>query len=144
MFTHFLQVISIVFLQIEIVLVRLDSGSITVYYGLMKVHMCFQLCMLGFIEGRLLISKAILNKPLPTVVISNQICQIAFIQNTLVSYQNESVSSKWELPFLPPSSLKLWRKERARRQLSWDTQVPPNALMVVKGNKTSQSKVWCM
>ena len=45
------QVVSIVFLQIEMVLVRLDSGSITVYYGLMKVHMCFQLCMLGFIEG---------------------------------------------------------------------------------------------
>ena len=101
MFTHFLQVISIVFLQIEMVLVRLDSGSITVYYGLMKVHMCFQLCMLGFIEGRLLISKAILNKPLPTVVISNQICQIAFIQNTLVSYQNECYI-KMRAAFLAP------------------------------------------
>ena len=34
---------------------------------------------------------------------------------TVVSYQNESFSSKWELPFLPPSSLELWRKERARK-----------------------------
>ena len=37
--------------------------------------------------------------------------------HTVVSYQNESFSSKWELPFLPPSSLELWRKERARRPL---------------------------
>ena len=33
----------------------------------------------------------------------------------MVSYQNERFSSKWELPFLPPSSLKLWRKEKARK-----------------------------
>ena len=43
----------------------------------------------------------------------------------MVSYQSESVSSKWELPFLPPSSLELWRKERAKRQLSfwWKTLI---------------------
>ena len=35
----------------------------------------------------------------------------------VVSY--ESFSSKWELPCLPPSSLELWRKERAKRQLSF-------------------------
>ena len=39
--------------------------------------------------------------------------------STVVSYQNESFSSKWELPCLPPSFLELWRKERARRQLSF-------------------------
>ena len=39
--------------------------------------------------------------------------------NTVVSYQNESFSSKWELPCLPPSSLELWRRERASRQLSF-------------------------
>ena len=33
----------------------------------------------------------------------------------MVSYQSERFSSKWELPFLPPSSLELWRKERARK-----------------------------
>ena len=32
-----------------------------------------------------------------------------------MSYQNESFSSKWEQPFLLPSSLVLWRKERARK-----------------------------
>ena len=37
----------------------------------------------------------------------------------LVSYQSEIVSSKWELPFLPPSSLELLRKERAWRHLSF-------------------------
>ena len=44
---------------------------------------------------------------------------------TVVSYQNESFSSKWELPCLSPSSLELWRKERARRQLSfwWKTLI---------------------
>ena len=44
---------------------------------------------------------------------------------TVVSYQNESFSSKWELPCLPPSSLELWRKERASRQLSfwWKTLI---------------------
>ena len=36
-----------------------------------------------------------------------------------MSYQNESFSSKWELPCLPPSSLKLWRRERASKQLSF-------------------------
>ena len=35
--------------------------------------------------------------------------------STAVSYQNESFSSKWELSVLPPSSLELWRKERARK-----------------------------
>ena len=42
---------------------------------------------------------------------------------TIVSYQNESFSSKWDLPCLPPSSLELWRRERASRQLSfwWKT-----------------------
>ena len=42
-----------------------------------------------------------------------------------MSYQNESFSSKWELPWLPPSSLELWRRERARRQLSfwWETLI---------------------
>ena len=34
---------------------------------------------------------------------------------TVVSYQSERFSSKWELPFLPPSSLELWREERARK-----------------------------
>ena len=34
---------------------------------------------------------------------------------TVMSYQNESFSSKWKLPFLPPSSLELWRKESARK-----------------------------
>ena len=45
--------------------------------------------------------------------------------NTVVSYQNESFSSKWELPCLPPSSLELWRRERASRQLSfwWKTLI---------------------
>ena len=38
-----------------------------------------------------------------------------YVMYTVVSYQNESFSSKWELPFLPPSSLELWRKERARK-----------------------------
>ena len=33
----------------------------------------------------------------------------------VVSYQSERFSSKWELPFLHPSSLELWRKERARK-----------------------------
>ena len=44
---------------------------------------------------------------------------------TVVSYQNESFSSKWELPCLPPSSLELWRRERASRQLSfwWKTLI---------------------
>ena len=44
---------------------------------------------------------------------------------TVVSYQNESFSSKWELPCLPPSSLEICRKERARRQLSfwWKTLI---------------------
>ena len=32
-----------------------------------------------------------------------------------MSYQSERFSSKWELPFLPPSSLEVWRKERARK-----------------------------
>ena len=38
---------------------------------------------------------------------------------------NESFPSKWELPCLPPSSLELWRKERARGQLSfwWKTLI---------------------
>ena len=42
-----------------------------------------------------------------------------------MSYQNESFSSKWELPCLPPSSLELWRRERANRQLSfwWKTLI---------------------
>ena len=39
--------------------------------------------------------------------------------DTVVSYQNESFSSRWELPCLPPSSLELWRRERASRQLSF-------------------------
>ena len=34
-------------------------------------------------------------------------------------HQNESFSLKWELPCLPPSSLELWRRERASRQLSF-------------------------
>ena len=34
---------------------------------------------------------------------------------TVVSYQNESFSSKWEQPLLLPSSLELWRKERAEK-----------------------------
>ena len=38
---------------------------------------------------------------------------------TVVSYQNDSFSSKVELPCLPPSSLELWRKERAKKQLSF-------------------------
>ena len=42
-----------------------------------------------------------------------------FAKYTVVSYQNESFSSKWELPCLPPSSLELWRRERASRQLSF-------------------------
>ena len=33
----------------------------------------------------------------------------------MVSYQSESFSSKWELLSLPPSSLELWRKERAKK-----------------------------
>ena len=37
------------------------------------------------------------------------------LSDTVVSYQNESFSSKWELPFLPPSSLELWRELRARK-----------------------------
>ena len=50
---------------------------------------------------------------------------VQFLMTTVMSYQNESVSSKWELPFLPPSSLELWRKERAKRQLSfwWKTLI---------------------
>ena len=40
-------------------------------------------------------------------------------RTTVVSHQSESVSSKWELPVLAPSSLELWRKERAKRQLSF-------------------------
>ena len=40
-------------------------------------------------------------------------------RHTVVSYQNESFSSKWELPCLPPSSLELWRRERESRQLSF-------------------------
>ena len=35
--------------------------------------------------------------------------------DTVVSCQIVSVSSKWELPLLPPSSLKLWRKNRAKK-----------------------------
>ena len=39
---------------------------------------------------------------------------------TVVFYQIESVRSKWELPMLPPSSLEVWRKKRAKLQLlSW-------------------------
>ena len=40
-------------------------------------------------------------------------------------YQNESFSSKWELLCLPPSSIELWRRERASRQLSfwWKTLI---------------------
>ena len=39
-----------------------------------------------------------------------------FKRTTVVSYQSEiQFSLKWELPLLPPSSLELWRKERARR-----------------------------
>ena len=36
-----------------------------------------------------------------------------------------SVLSKWELPCLPPSSLELWRRERASKQLSfwWKTLI---------------------
>ena len=60
-----------------------------------------------------------------------------------MSYQNEIFSSKWELPSLPPSSLELWRKERARRHLSflWKTLIlighygnvrPPHALLETK------------
>ena len=41
------------------------------------------------------------------------ICVSFSLLDTVVSYQNESFSSKWELPLLPPSSLELWRKERA-------------------------------
>ena len=41
--------------------------------------------------------------------------QILMEETNVVSYQSESFSSKWELPFLPPSSLKLWRKERAKQ-----------------------------
>ena len=43
----------------------------------------------------------------------------------VVSYQNESFSSKQELPCLPPSSLDLWRRKRASRQLSfwWKTLI---------------------
>ena len=41
--------------------------------------------------------------------------KLIFCIYTVVSYQNERFSSKWELPFLPPSSLELWRKERARK-----------------------------
>ena len=37
------------------------------------------------------------------------------ITTKVVSYQSEIFSSKWELPFLPPSSLELWKKERAKR-----------------------------
>ena len=44
---------------------------------------------------------------------------------TVVSYQNGNFSSKLELPCLPPSSLELWRRERASRQLSfwWKTLI---------------------
>ena len=44
---------------------------------------------------------------------------------TVVSYQNESFASKWELPCLPPSSLELCRREIASRQLSfwWKTLI---------------------
>ena len=47
------------------------------------------------------------------------------VRNTVVSYQNECFSSKSELPCLPPSSLELWRRERAIRQLSfrWKTLI---------------------
>ena len=41
------------------------------------------------------------------------------VRATVLSYQNESFSSKWELPRLPPSSLELWRRERASMQLSF-------------------------
>ena len=40
---------------------------------------------------------------------------VLVLQSTVVFYQNESFSSKWELSFWPPSSLELWRNERARR-----------------------------
>ena len=44
---------------------------------------------------------------------------------TVVSYQIESFSSKWVLPCLPPSSLELWWRERASRQISfwWRTLI---------------------
>ena len=47
------------------------------------------------------------------------------VRNTVVSYQNECFSSKSELPCLPPSSLELWRRERASKQLSfwWKTLI---------------------
>ena len=65
---QFLQVISIVFLQIEIILVRLDTGSIDVYFGLMKAHLCLQMCTLGFIEGRLFKIKLLLILRLPSAI----------------------------------------------------------------------------
>ena len=54
----------------------------------------------------------------PTLV--PQFCQFTMTvrlleKDTVVSYQSERFSSKWELPFLPPSSLEWWRKERARK-----------------------------
>ena len=60
--------------------------------------------------------------------ITDVICTLLLCHNsslTMVSYQNESDSSKWEVPFLPPSPLELWGKERARRQLSfwWNTLI---------------------
>ena len=46
-------------------------------------------------------------------------CHFITWSSTVVSYQNESFSSKWEQPCLPPSSLQLWRSERASRHLSF-------------------------
>ena len=55
----------------------------------------------------------------------HQISSGAQCNLTVVSYQNESFPSKWELPCLPPSSLELWRRERASMQLSlwWKTLI---------------------
>ena len=57
--------------------------------------------------------------------VQEQLQELRFQQwyYTVVSYQNESFPSKWELPCLPPSSLELWKRERASRQLSflWKT-----------------------
>ena len=55
----------------------------------------------------------------------HQISSGAQCNLTVVSYQNESFPSKWELPCLPPSSIELWRRERESMQLSlwWKTLI---------------------
>ena len=68
---------------------------------------------------------SIISSVRPFFLIFSQLKLILWNQHTVVSYQNESFSSKWELPCLSPFSLELWRRERASRQLSfwWKTLI---------------------